>query len=106
MRVKHTELFLVRHGQADSNVAGLFHGATDVPLNEIGVRQAALVARRIQQIDEIDGLHSSPMQRALRTAEAIAAGTRLCPCLHPGLAEMNFGDAEGLTLEQLRERYA
>lgn len=106
MRVRHTELYLVRHGQTDSNVAGLFHGATDVPLNEFGIRQAALVARRIHQVEALDALHSSSMQRALRTAQAISALTGLLPRVHPQLAEMDFGEAEGLTLEQLREHYA
>lgn len=105
MRVTYTELFFVRHGQTDSNVAGLFHGATDVPLNAVGLRQAELVAERIRQIEHLQALHSSPMQRALRTAHAISARTGLRPFLQPLLAEMHFGEAEGLTLDQLRERY-
>lgn len=102
---RHTELFLVRHGQTDSNVAGLFHGSTDVPLNEIGLRQARLVARRIQQLERIQALHSSPLQRALQTARAISEGIRVPPRLQPDLSEIDFGEAEGLTIDALRERY-
>ena len=65
MAIKHTEVFMVRHGQTDSNVDGLLHGATDVPLNGIGLRQAELVASRIEQLESLHSLHSSPLQRAL-----------------------------------------
>lgn len=105
MSVRHTEVFMVRHGQTDSNAAGLFHGATDVPLNERGRRQAELVARRVEVIDELRSLHSSPLQRALATARAISSNIGLPPRVHSGLAEMNFGDAEGLILSEMSERY-
>lgn len=105
MNGKHTEVFMVRHGQTDSNIAGLFHGSTDVPLNARGMRQAELVARRVAQLGRLDSLHASPLRRALVTADAIAAVTGLPPTIHPGLAEMNFGDAEGLRLDEMAERY-
>jgi broad specificity phosphatase PhoE len=105
MRVKHTEIFMVRHGQTDSNVSGLFHGATDVPLNAVGLRQAELVALRVSQLSELRSLHSSPLSRARTTAEAIARTTRLKPRLHPGLAEMHFGEAEGLALQVMAEQW-
>lgn len=105
MTVKHTEVFMVRHGQTDSNVGGLFHGATDVPLNALGHQQAQLVASRIEQLERLHSLHSSPLQRALKTAQAIASRTGLQPRLHQGLAEIDFGLAEGLTLASMSERF-
>ncbi|MGH9172992.1 MAG: histidine phosphatase family protein [Vicinamibacterales bacterium] len=105
MTVKHTEVFMVRHGQTNSNIEGLFHGSTDVPLNDIGLRQADLVAQRIQSLAPLRSLHSSPLQRALRTALAISTTTGLRPRLHTGLAEMDFGLAEGLTLATMSERF-
>lgn len=96
---------MVRHGQTDSNAAGLVHGATDVPLNERGLLQAELVALRVQVIEELRSLHSSPLQRALATAQAISAEIGLTPRLHPGLAEMHFGEAEGLVLNEMLERF-
>jgi broad specificity phosphatase PhoE len=106
LTLKHTELFLIRHGQTDSNVNGLFHGATDVPLNSMGRRQASLVARRVGDITALAALHSSPLQRARHTAEAISRHTRLAPRFHQGLREIDFGEAEGLTLPELHEQYA
>src|SRR4051812_30776247 len=71
MRAKHTELFMIRHGETDSNASGIFHGSTDVPLNARGLRQASLVAERLQRVELLHSLHSSPLQRALVTARAI-----------------------------------
>jgi 2,3-bisphosphoglycerate-dependent phosphoglycerate mutase len=105
MNGKHTEVFLVRHGQTDSNTAGLFHGATDVPLNARGLLQAQLVARRVGELGRFDALHASPLQRALVTANAIAAVTGLTPLIEPGLMECNFGEAEGLQLHDMAERF-
>jgi broad specificity phosphatase PhoE len=105
MTVKHTEMFLVRHGQTDSNVAGLFHGATDVPLNDTGLLQAQLVAGRIHREESLNALHTSPMLRALRTAEAISLRTGLSLHVQQDLSEMDFGEAEGLTIGELRQRY-
>jgi broad specificity phosphatase PhoE len=105
MKVRHTEVFMVRHGQTDSNASGLIHGVTDVPLNENGLRQAELVARRVRVIEDVRSLHSSPLQRALATAQAISSGIGLSPRLHPGLGEMDFGAAEGLVLNELLERF-
>jgi broad specificity phosphatase PhoE len=105
MTVKHTELFLVRHGQTDSNIAGLFHGSTDVPLNSHGLRQAELIASRVQHLADLHSLHSSPLMRAFVTAQAISRTTGLAPLIHDGLAEMHFGTAEGLTMSEMQERW-
>ncbi|HYI14760.1 MAG TPA: histidine phosphatase family protein [Thermomicrobiales bacterium] len=105
MAVKHTEVFMVRHGQTDSNVGGLLHGATDVPLNGVGLRQAQMVASRIEQLESLHSLHSSPLQRALTTAHAISSRTGLTPLLHGGLAEMDFGQVEGLTIAAMAEQF-
>lgn len=107
--VKHpksgtTELFLVRHGQTVANQQRLFVGATDVPLDPLGEKQAELVARRFSRI-EIDALVSSPLRRALRTAQAISSVTGHEPEIVPGLSEIDFGRIEGLSLQQVLEQF-
>lgn len=104
-RERHTELFLIRHGQTESNVANLLHGATDVPLNALGVRQAEYVAQRIQEMTDLSAIYASPLQRAQATARAIARSTSLPLHLHPGLAEMNFGSAEGIVASDIPTLY-
>ena len=99
-----TTLILVRHGQTESNIKGLLHGQTDVPLTARGVEQARLVARRLAREEGIAALYASPLRRARHTAELIGAAAGLTPILHPGLMEIHFGVAEGLTLEEARER--
>jgi broad specificity phosphatase PhoE len=101
----HTHLYLIRHGETESNRNELLHGATDVPLNQTGNAQAELVGERVARSIPIDKLYSSPLQRALRTAMAIARRTGHEPILVPGLAEMNFGAAEGVRFMDLPEQF-
>ncbi len=64
-------LILVRHGRTALNAAGLLQGRVDEPLDEIGRQQAAAVAERIGDVDE---LVSSPLRRARETADAFGIG--------------------------------
>lgn len=99
-----TELYLVRHGQTAGNVNRLFIGATDIPLDETGERQARELGQRFAGIDLHD-IVTSPLQRARRTAEAIGVVTGHSPIVVPGLSEMDFGDAEGLSFQQVIEQF-
>lgn len=96
-----TTLYLVRHGRTDSNLRGLLHGATDVPLDAHGLRPAALIGERLAAEAEMDVLLSSPLQRALTTARAIGDRIGLPPTTVPGLVEMDFGDLEGYTVDRI-----
>jgi broad specificity phosphatase PhoE len=99
-----TEVYLVRHGQTDGNVKQLFIGATDIPLDETGERQARELGQRFAGI-ELDDILTSPLQRARRTAEAIGEVTGHSPIVVPGLSEMDFGRAEGLSFQQVIEQF-
>lgn len=100
-----TTLILVRHGQTDSNIRGLLHGQTDVPLTERGIAQAHLVAARLGREDGIAALYTSPLERARHTADIIGATIDRQPAPHPGLMEIHFGVAEGLTFEEVLARH-
>jgi 2,3-bisphosphoglycerate-dependent phosphoglycerate mutase len=99
-----TELFLVRHGQTEANVNRQLVGATDIPLDPLGERQAAQVGARFAGI-AIDGIVTSPLQRARRTAHEIALTTGREPIVVPGLTEIDFGDLEGYTIQQVLEQF-
>ncbi len=99
-----TDLILVRHGQTAGNVRNLFIGQTDMPLDDLGERQAYEVGQRFRDIS-LDDLLTSPLQRARRTAEAIGNVTGLSPVVVPGLSEIHFGEAEGLTYAQVLEQF-
>lgn len=100
-----TTLLLVRHGQTASNIRELLHGQVDVPLTELGIAQAELIAARLAQESGIAALYASPLQRAHHTARLIGAAIGHDPILHRGLMEIHFGEAEGLTVPEAWERY-
>lgn len=100
-----TTLILVRHGETDSNIRGLLHGQTDVPLTARGLAQARLVAARLGLEPDIAALYASPLQRAWRTAELIGAAIGRAPVAVPGLMEIDFGLVEGLTYEEALARH-
>jgi len=98
-------LLIVRHGLTSWNNEGRFQGQTDVPLNQIGRRQAAALAKRLST-ERIDAAYASDLSRAWETATAIIAH-HACPLqAEPGLREMSFGDWEGLTYAEIQERDA
>jgi uncharacterized phosphatase len=100
-----TRIVLVRHGQTDWNVSGRIQGSSDIPLNDVGRRQArdaanALADRRWGR------LYTSPLSRAAETADIFAARLGLPrPEPVPGLAERAYGLAEGLTSDEVQERF-
>ncbi len=101
-----TELLLVRHGQTDSNLHGRWQGWDEIPLNQQGEWEAALIAQRLAQTKEaLAALYASPLQRAWQTAERIGEALNLSPVPHDGLKEMNFGQISGITLDELQQRF-
>ncbi len=97
-------LFLVRHGETESNRLGLVLGRDDVPLNERGLWQAERVARALAR-EPLAAVYASPLRRALDTARAVAAPHGLAVQIEQGLIEMDIGEADGLTLAEVGSRY-
>lgn len=97
-------LYLIRHGEVDSNRENVYIGSTDIELNERGIEQAQLLARRLKGV-EINAIYSSPMRRAMRTADEIskAANLAVIPC--PNFRELDYGDWEGVPEEIVRSIY-
>jgi len=104
-------LLFLRHGETDWNRALRFQGQRDVPLNEIGRRQAARNGRAIAGIlgAEHWRLVSSPLGRSIETMRIALEAARLAGrpfATDPVLKEAHYGDWEGLTLVEIGERYA
>ena len=97
-----SELLFIRHGRTEGNVRKILVGRTDIPLDELGYRQAAAMAAHIEHVARPDVIVSSPLLRARETAQAIAERLDLPVELEPGVAELNFGTYEGWTLEEIR----
>lgn len=101
-----SKIVLVRHGQTDWNLNRRIQGSTDIPLNDTG-RAEALDAAAALQDQSWDAIVSSPLSRAQQTAAIIAQELGLdAPLLLDTIVERRYGDAEGLTGEQVLERYS
>jgi ribonuclease H / adenosylcobalamin/alpha-ribazole phosphatase len=99
-----TVTLLLRHGQTSMSVQKRYAGTSDVPLTEIGVRQAAAAAKRLASAG-LGAIVSSPLLRAVRTAEEVAAATGVPVLTDEGFRETDFGAWEGLTFAEVRERW-
>jgi alpha-ribazole phosphatase len=94
-------LYLVRHGQSVSNAVRRFQGMQDVPLSELGRRQAAAVGVALRE-RPFAHVYASPLDRARRTAEIVVAGRSVPLTLVEDLRELSLGDWEGRTVEEIR----
>ncbi|HEV2127830.1 MAG TPA: histidine phosphatase family protein [Thermomicrobiales bacterium] len=102
-----TTLTLVRHGETDWNAQRRMQGRADIPLNEKGRKQAELVAQRLEGT-QWDGIVSSPLVRVIEVSRAIARAIDIPEheiIERHDLVERNFGEAEGMTLEERTERF-
>lgn len=95
---------LWRHGQTMWNVERRFQGQTDIPLDETGEAQADYAARRLATLRP-DVIFSSDLIRAQATAAPLARLTGVAVALDKDLRERFGGDWEGLTDEEIGERY-
>jgi probable phosphoglycerate mutase len=98
------KLYLVRHGETEPNRRGIALGRADVPLTETGHSQAAQLARALAG-ETLSAVYSSPLQRAVQTASAIAGAQSLEVATEPGLIEMDVGEMDGLSYEELRRKH-
>lgn len=95
-----THWILIRHGATDWNRDGRYQGQADPPLNAQGRAQAEHLARTLAG-RPIQAVFSSDLQRALRTAEALAASHALRVIIDKRLREINQGRWEGMLVDDI-----
>lgn len=101
-----TNFGLFRHGQTDWNINFLLQGITDIPMNATGIEQVKTAASAINK-DDWDIILTSPLTRAKQTAEIIIQTLGFDDVIQEELLiERSFGEAEGLSYEQWREKYS
>ncbi len=100
-----TEVILVRHGQTEWNRIERFRGRANVPLNETGLAQAEATGRRIANTWKPAAIYSSPLSRAVKTAEAIAKHFGLTVQPYAGLADIDYGAWQGLSPQEARQQW-
>jgi len=95
------KLILVRHGETHWNKDGLVQGAdSDIELNDTGLEQARRLAAFLKN-EPLVGVLSSPLRRAITTAEVIASQHQLSVEIDQGLKELKVGDLEGTSISNL-----
>ncbi len=100
-----TVVGLLRHGQTDWNIDMRLQGISDIPMNEYG-RSQAEAAAKVLATQEWDKIISSPLARAIETAEIVSK--HIDATLvghHPLLLERSFGVAEGMGYEEWKQTY-
>ena len=99
-----TRILLARHGETDWNRDNRFQGHADPPLNDAGRKQAATLAASLAG-EQLDAVYSSPLRRAVETADVVAAPHGLEPTPVEALREVDVGSWQGLTRTEIESRY-
>lgn len=98
------KLYLIRHGQTDWNVAGKIQGSTDIPLNDMGKKQAACLAEGMKT-RPVTKVFCSHLSRAYETARAIGDSQHVEVKKIEGLEEVGYGVWEGMTMDEIAKEY-
>jgi broad specificity phosphatase PhoE len=102
--MKTKNIFLIRHGETDWNKEKRFQGRTDIPLNGSGREQAQSLCVKMVEL-KVDLVISSSLTRAYETALIAIQDIKLPIQKDDRLQETNIGEAEGLTYEQITEKF-
>ncbi len=101
-------LLLVRHAQSAWNAESRWQGWADPPLSDLGEAQAAALASALGSVPvptEFQGVVSSDLERARRTAAVAAENLALAVEVEPGLRERDVGAWSGLTTPEIERRW-
>jgi broad specificity phosphatase PhoE len=97
-------VILVRHGETQWNLENRIVGHTEIGLNSTGRRQVGLLARVLGE-EKVDAIYSSPLTRAIETANEIAQMHGLDVRTEGGLKEVDAGELNGITIDEVLQRY-
>jgi probable phosphoglycerate mutase len=100
-----TKIILVRHGHVEGISPERFRGRADLALTTEGRRQADATARRIHAVWAPTAVYTSPLSRSRETGETIGKLSGLSPNLVDGLIDIDYGQWQGLTPDQVRARW-
>lgn len=100
-----TTTLLLRHGETALSAERRFAGRGDIPLTDLGLKQAAAVAAALAQRGGIDLVLTSPLRRAQQTAQAVADAAGVPLSADDALVETDFGSWEGMTFGEVMARW-
>lgn len=99
-----SRVYLIRHGQTPLNAAGVLRGHLDPPLDEVGQLQARRLGQALRRQD-VRLIVSSPLRRALQTADAIAEVVELPVTTDARLIDRDYGTWAGSRPQDIRDRF-
>jgi probable phosphoglycerate mutase len=100
------KLYFIRHGQTDWNAQRKIQGSCDIELNNTGVMQAKELGNKLLANNyKFSKIYSSQQKRAIQTAETLSRVTSIEYESIAGLEEINLGVWEGLSWDEVQERY-
>jgi len=94
------QIYLARHGETAWSLSGQHTGLTDIPLLDVGERNAIQLGQRLKGMT-FSRVFTSPLQRARRTCEL--AGFGAVAAIDPDLVEWNYGQYEGKSTEEIHK---
>lgn len=100
-----TTIYITRHGQTEWNVEKRMQGWSDSPLTKLGIQQAKWLEERLKDT-KLDVIYSSPIDRALSTANIVNSKRNIPLYTDLRLREINMGIWEGLTQDEIEELYS
>ena len=98
------ELILARHGETVWNVEKIYRGRTDVKLDEVGIKQAELLGKYLSNW-ELEAIYSSPLRRALDTANIISRYQKIGVHITEGLTDFDYGEWQSLPEQEAQRLY-
>lgn len=99
-----TLIILVRHGECEGNIKGMFRGRADFPLNKRGIIQAQDLARELKSFS-VKYIYSSPLYRARKTAEAIGQQCGVEIKIEESFNNIELGSWEGRYKKEISQEY-
>jgi len=98
------KLILARHGETMWNVEKVFRGRADVNLDKVGIKQAELLGKYLSNW-ELEAIYSSPVKRALNTANIVARYQKVAVRIAEGLIDFDFGEWQSLPEQEVKRLY-
>lgn len=98
-------IILTRHGHVDWIAPERFRGRAELSLSEQGLYQIEALGRRVAQGWQPDAIYTSPLSRCVQTGEAIARATGAKASVLPALADIDYGEWQGLTHDEVKARW-
>jgi broad specificity phosphatase PhoE len=98
------KLILARHGETAWNVEKIYRGRMDVNLDEMGIKQAELLGKYLSNW-KLEAIYSSPVKRALDTANIVARYQKIGVHVAEGLIDFDYGKWQSLPEQEVQRLY-